>query len=476
MTCNGFEMACSNKVTVEVPLFFNYVYFLLTSSVVTNLIIYRTCYVTLGYNKSDCSQLGNKDNNVTHHYEKIVQPYADVVLMVKSLLDLLLPTFICLMAGSWSDKHGRKPVLLVTLGGMAFTCTLIILFCLFENISPWIFLITAIPTMITGNNTTFFAITLSYISDTSSKETRGLRMAFCEVALATGSLLGSISSSYIFYATNYPSMFAIGLACVSIGIAYTIFFVPESIENMQESRKLITNTEDEKEKPVRINLFKEIIQTTIKKRENYDRAVIILTLTSIIIYIFLTHADTSIRYIFLRGKLNWTFTKYNLYNSVCMLIWAAGTMAGSYILQRKFHIKDSILALIGLISMLSCVILQFLATNDTAIYIAGASKCLGGLVAPMLRAKISQLVPSDEVGKIFAMVVGAGALVSAALTPVYTLVYNNTIYIDSALYNLLSISFLTITITLVVLVIYLEKQSQINTSEVQIVEEDINES
>ncbi|XP_072387197.1 probable peptidoglycan muropeptide transporter SLC46 isoform X1 [Diabrotica undecimpunctata] len=469
-------MACSNRVTVEVPLFLNYVYFLLTSSVVTNLIIYRTCYITLGYNKSDCSQLGNKDNNVTHHYEKIVQPYADVVLMVKSLLDLLLPTFICLMAGSWSDKHGRKPVLLVTLGGIAFSCALTILYCLFEDLSPWIFLITAIPTMITGNNTTFFAITLSYISDTSTRETRGLRMAFSEVALSIGSLLGSISSSHIFYATNYPSMFAIGLACVSIGIAYTIICVPESIENLRDSRKLIPNTEDEKEKPVKLNLFKEIIQTTIKKRENYNRAVILLTITSIIIYIFLTHADTNTRYIFLRGKLNWTFTKYNLYNSVCMLIWAAATMAGSYILQRKFHIKDSALALIGLISMSSCVILQFLATNDTMIYIAGASKCMGGLVAPMLRANISRLVPSHEVGKIFAMVVGAGALVSAALTPLYTLVYNNTIYINSALYNLLSISLLAITITLVLSVICLEQKSQIYTPAVQIVEEDINGS
>ncbi|CAH1280206.1 unnamed protein product [Diabrotica balteata] len=453
-------MACSNKVTVEVPLFLNYVYFLLTSSVVTNLIIYRTCYITLGYEKSDCSQLGNKDNNVTHHYEKMVQPYADVVLMVKNLLDLLLPTFICLIAGSWSDKHGRKPVLLVTLGGMALGCGLIILYCLFENFSPWIFLITAIPTMITGSNTTFFAIVLSYISDTSTKESRGMRMVFSEVALATGSLLGSITSSYIFYATNYPSMFAIGLACVSIGIAYTIFYIPESIENTHGSKELIINNEGEKEKVVRLNFFKEIIQTTIKKRKNYDRAIIILTLASIIIYIFLTHADTSMRYVFLRGRLNWTFTKYNLYNSICSLVWVLGTMTGTYILQGRFHIKDSVLALIGLISMLSCVILQFLATNDTMIYIAGVSKCLGGLVAPMLRAHISHLVPSDEVGKIFAMVVGGGALVSAALTPVYTLVYNSTIYLNSALYNLLSISLLAITMALVILVLFLEKKSK----------------
>ncbi|XP_028148003.1 proton-coupled folate transporter isoform X2 [Diabrotica virgifera virgifera] len=402
-------MAYTNKVTVEVPLFLIYVYFLLTSSVVTNLIIYRTCYVTLGYNKSDCSQLGNKDNNVTHHYEKIVQPYADVVLMVKSLFDLLLPMFICLMAGSWSDKHGRKPVLLVTLGGIALSAAFLIFYSLFENLSPWIFVMSAIPTMITGNRTTFFAITLSYISDTSTNQTRGIRMAFCEVALAAGSLLGSISSSYIFYATNYPSMFAIGLACVSIGIAYTIFFVPESIEDRQKSRKLITNTEgegegkgegeggSEEEQPVKMNLFKDIIQTTIKKRENYDRAVIILILVCIVFYDFLIHADTSIRYVFLRSKLHWTFPKYNLFNSVCILISITGTVAGSYILQRMFHMKNSKIAMIGLTSMYSCVILQFLATNDTMIYIAGASKCLGELVSPMLRAKISHLVPSDEV-------------------------------------------------------------------------------
>ncbi|XP_072387194.1 probable peptidoglycan muropeptide transporter SLC46 isoform X2 [Diabrotica undecimpunctata] len=382
------KMACSNKITVEVPLFLNYVYFL----------------------------------------------------------------FTC----------------------MALSCVLMTLYCLFEDLSPWIFLVTAIPTMLTGNNTTFFAIILSYISDTSTKETRGMRMAFSEVALATGSLLGSISSSYIFYATNYPSMFAIGLGCVLMSIAYTIFFVPESIENISNSKEIKIDNEAKKEKLIQLKLFKEIIQTTIKKRENYDRSIIVLTIISIIIYISITHADTSTRYIFLRGKLNWTFTKYNIYNSICSLIWVAGTMTGTYILQRKFHVPDSILAFIGLISMLSCFVLQFIATNDTIMYIAGGSRCLIGLVAPMLRANISRLVPSDEVGKIFAMVVGGGALAAASLTPVYTVVYNSTIYINSALYNLISISLLTVTIALVMLIIFLE---QISKAEVQTVKEvDVKES
>ncbi|XP_050504221.1 uncharacterized protein LOC114345429 isoform X2 [Diabrotica virgifera virgifera] len=351
---------------------------------------------------------------------------------------------------------------------MALSCLLMTLYCIFEDLSPWIFLITAIPTMLTGNNTTFFAIILSYISDTSTKETRGMRMAFSEVALATGSLLGSISSSYVFYATSYPSMFAIALGCILISIAYTIFFVPESIKDIDNSEEIKTKNEAKKEKLIQLKLFKEIIQTTIKKRENYDRSIIVLTTASIIIFISVTHADTSTRYMFLRGKLNWTFTKYNIYNSICSLVWIGGTMTGSYILQRKFHVPDSVLALIGLISMLSCIILQFLATNDTLMYIAGGSRVLIGVVAPMLRANISRLVPSDEVGKIFAMVVGGGALAAASLTPVYTVVYNSTIYINSALYNLISISLLTVTIGLVMLIIFLE---QISKPEVHTVKE-----
>lgn len=59
------------------------------------------------------------------------------------------------------------------------------------------------------------------------------RMALLEAALALGIFCGNISSSYIFYATNYSIVFFIAAFCFLLGILYTFFLIPESVENIE---------------------------------------------------------------------------------------------------------------------------------------------------------------------------------------------------------------------------------------------------
>lgn len=86
------------------------------------MVIYRTCYVSFGFNESECAKLGteNLDSNATE-LEKIVQPYANVISMTKSFVETFLGVFICLFIGPWSDKKGRKPVLLSSMAGGYFS-------------------------------------------------------------------------------------------------------------------------------------------------------------------------------------------------------------------------------------------------------------------------------------------------------------------------------------------------------------------
>uniref|UniRef100_A0A6P7FUV5 Uncharacterized protein LOC114331363 n=1 Tax=Diabrotica virgifera virgifera TaxID=50390 RepID=A0A6P7FUV5_DIAVI len=107
-------------ISVEIPLFFMFVNFLLTSTLLTNLIVYRTCYIILGHNKTQCAELGSDninivDKNATEALDKLVVPTADIITMVKTSVESIFPVIVCLVAGPWSDKHGRKPVLLMSL-------------------------------------------------------------------------------------------------------------------------------------------------------------------------------------------------------------------------------------------------------------------------------------------------------------------------------------------------------------------------
>lgn len=96
---------------------------LFSGSVYTNLMIYRTCYLSLGYNETECALLGTVYNNETEKLEKLVEPEAAVTNMVRSTIESLFSVLLCLFIGPWSDRFGRKPLLIVNLIGTVYLLT-----------------------------------------------------------------------------------------------------------------------------------------------------------------------------------------------------------------------------------------------------------------------------------------------------------------------------------------------------------------
>lgn len=55
-------------------------------------------------------------------------------------------------------------------------------------------------------------------------------MGTFEAVIAIGSVLGNLSSSYLFNATNYAGVFFVAAFCSFLGFIFTLIFIPESIE------------------------------------------------------------------------------------------------------------------------------------------------------------------------------------------------------------------------------------------------------
>lgn len=87
------------------------------ASVSTNLTIYRTCYLILGYNRSDCALLGQNDSENISNLEKLVEPVAATVSMIQNILEQSFSVILCFFIGPWSDQYGRKLVILSPLLG-----------------------------------------------------------------------------------------------------------------------------------------------------------------------------------------------------------------------------------------------------------------------------------------------------------------------------------------------------------------------
>lgn len=88
----------------------------------TDLIIYRTCVVSMGINAAECYGLrANASSPDTMILEAEVEPHASSIVLAKSLTESILPVFASLFVGSWSDRVGRKPLIFTTLFGESLT-------------------------------------------------------------------------------------------------------------------------------------------------------------------------------------------------------------------------------------------------------------------------------------------------------------------------------------------------------------------
>lgn len=91
----------------------------LTSTVFQNQILYQSCTTLLSFNVTTCEVLINDlipDNLVPQ--EEQLEKVASRIFMCRGVLESIVPALISFLIGPWSDKFGRKPVLLSAFFGI----------------------------------------------------------------------------------------------------------------------------------------------------------------------------------------------------------------------------------------------------------------------------------------------------------------------------------------------------------------------
>lgn len=443
------------RTFIELPVFFILFSIVLQGPVFTNLIIFRTCYVNLGYNVSECALLGSEDkDNYTQKLESIVQPYANVISMVVGIPSGIISVILALFIGSWSDKYGRKPIIVLTTAGHVVSLSMITVFCFFKNMSAWYLTLTSIPIILCGGFASALTVLLSYVTDITDENSRGLRMGIFEVVLSIGMLVGMISSSYIFNAVDYVGVFVIATGSYLIALLYSIFILEESLPNVQ--------TEGKFDNLFNFNEIKEMTATTFKRRPNHKRLLIMLCLTITSLFIFAVMSEGGSLYLYLRLKFEWTLKEYTLFTSVRDVASIGGTIFGVYMLHKKLKVDESILILMGLISCLDGTLVQGLASTSMHIYFGGCVRFLTGNVSPMLRSLISKIAEADEVGKIFSVLIMFENILQMLGGPLYTFIYNYTLDTHPEFFNFVTAGILGVTVilTIILAVIHLRSPAE----------------
>lgn len=115
--------------------------------------------------------------------EELIQPYVSKLTMTSTMLRTFFPAFLSLFVGPWSQKYGRKPVLITTFIGYTITLiTITVLSYLTDyvpsvpSINPWYFVVAHLPMSLLGGLSCMMVAVFCYSADVSDASHRSLKL------------------------------------------------------------------------------------------------------------------------------------------------------------------------------------------------------------------------------------------------------------------------------------------------------------
>ncbi len=131
--------------------------------------------------------------------------------------------------GRLSDRHGRRPILLISTAGAAFSYVLFAIGSGFENhsIALWVLLVSRIFAGICGGNIT---VAQAYIADITPPENRSKRMGLIGMAFGLGFIFGPALSGIALklFGSTGPGWTAAALCAANFCLAF--FILAESLK------------------------------------------------------------------------------------------------------------------------------------------------------------------------------------------------------------------------------------------------------
>ncbi|KAK5647474.1 hypothetical protein RI129_002366 [Pyrocoelia pectoralis] len=446
-----------SKIRVEIPYILYGFSFMLESSITTNFLLYRTCYATLGYNKDECYLLGTKyADNSTTELETKVQTYATHILMSRSLIEASMSPLCSFFLASWSDKYGRRPLILLGILGLLMSYLVMTVVSSLPFISPWYFLLHEIPLCLCGSNVTLITAFLSYISDTIPEGSRGLRLGLLEASVNVGIFIGTTSCSYMFTSLGYPMIYLICVTCQFFAWIFAWFCIEESLTAVENKNRWCALFD--------LTPLKEAVVILFKRRANNDRATLWCLFGVVAIFTAGRFADSNVIFLYLRKNFAWTLERYTLFLAFSMITWLTFCLVCIVVLVKILRVKEMVAILVALLFSISGSLIQGFATKNWQIYGASTLKSMGSYIAPLTQSLVSKVAPKAERARLFAALVSFTTILVLLSTASNTYIYNQTILFLPQAFNFVTATIygLSFIMGIVVSIIYTERRDNYN--------------
>ncbi len=367
-------------------------------------------------------------SEVSHVSVNKAVTYSGWMMVFYSVMQLIFSPIL----GAYSDKYGRRPILLLSLLGLGIDYVFLSL----ATSLPFLFIGRIIAGICGASFTTCFA----YIADISQPENRAKNFGVIGAALGFGFIIGPFIGGLLSqYGTRIPFIVA---ACLSLINLLGVFFIlPESLKPENKRAFNIRN----------INLFSGFDR--LKKDKSLRKSIILL-----FIIFFSGQTLPTIWPFYAKYQYNWSDLKigyFLTYVGVLIVIVKTGLIKWS---QKRLGSVYSIS--LGLISYIIGLSLFALSSQSWMIYLFAPIYCLGGIASPSLQGIISGKIPNNEQGELQGMITSILSL-SNIISP---LVMTNLFYFftgENAIAHFPGVSFVLAALIILFGLLYFERALKI---------------
>ncbi|XP_046995516.1 proton-coupled folate transporter-like [Schistocerca americana] len=435
-----------SRPTVEPAVFLFLAASAVSSTVTQTLFLQRVCEEDLGYNATVCSHLDSTNNTSE-------QPHTASLLMSKTLLETLLPATLTLFLGPWSDRHGRKPLLLFPLIGHATTYAAYAGLSTIDHLPPRYLLPASIPIALTGGFIALILSSYSYIADVSHADKRGLRLSLVEVSVSLSAITGNAVCAPLYKAYGFVGIFTTAAGLCLVGFFYVLFLLPESI-TPPHSQSENTNVKCVFLQETVVEVFK----VSFKWRPNYGRAIVLLAATALSFYVVTLIGEGGIMYLYTIKKFGWTVEDYTRLSIAALSMSAICTFGTIYIFVNVLHFSETLVAAFGFVCKIISALLAAFSPYSWYLYLAALANAFGGICTSLIRSTMSKTVPPSEVGSVFSLTAALESVMPLVASPLYTAVYNATIASFAGAFYLMSAVFYTVNVGLSLALAFLQRK------------------
>lgn len=400
---------------VQPPIILLLIALSMSGTLLIDLIVYRTCLTMLKLNDTECSLLRNNGSSEeAHRINSMAQPYAALIVMSKSFMESISPSFLLLFLGPWSDKYGRKPVML---SGYISTSLTYLLLSVMANwdVVPWYLLIAYIPTALLGGINVLILASMCYITDITNDNDRAWHLAWLDALISVGLLIGLLSGPMIFDVYGYNAVFSVATVLCSLATLYILFFVPETIQSQTSGINKIFD----------FTLIKSLIDTCVRKRDGFNRSLVWSCIACLTFLLVVFEGNLAIGYLFASARLGWTVEKYSVYVAADVTMGVLGTISGIKLMRKYAGFPEAVIAIISVTSSCGSALVRAFTWQSWHMYLSVVLGMFSNISRPMIRAILSKTVPVQDTGKVFSLASFLETLLPFAAASLYTFLYSH---------------------------------------------------